>query len=104
MESEQYKLHHPEGFWAHVGHRQVVCPALFCVGDLHHLSHTALLRSSQVSIFWGAVETQQEREGDILIWAMMTSSVALNLSAFLSDAFKLQQTQCGTRDNIEAHN
>lgn len=43
----------------------------------------------QVCIFWGVMETQQESEGGILIWAMMTSSVALNLSAFLSDAFKV---------------
>ncbi len=30
----------PRGLWACTRRRQVDCPALFCVGDLHHLSHS----------------------------------------------------------------
>lgn len=43
----------PRGLWAHIKRRQVDCPVLFCVGDLHHLSHIQLCHNPLKSASFG---------------------------------------------------
>lgn len=81
----------PGGLWEHTRHRQGVCPALFGVGDLRHLSpdrRRAIISSLRPPGCHGDA-CGGRREGDTLILATMTSIVTRNLPAFLSDAFKV---------------
>lgn len=77
----------PRGLWAHIKRRQVDCPALVCVGDLHHLSHIQLCYNPLKSASLGKAcdnsvkytSWRRSRRAKNLISAMMTSSVAESL-------------------------